>query len=107
MIVMEKRLSKYTLIGGFVSAFVGYSFWDYLWKGSYYQLITMAFCFYTYTIYNECSTNVWKCISFCIFISTINAFHDELIGQGTVFDYSEYFSFLTIIIFIFVTKRFK
>jgi hypothetical protein len=105
MIVMEKKLSKCTLVGGFISAFVGYSCWDILWYNAYYHLITVSFCLYTYTIYNECSDNLWKIISYCVFITTLDSLHDELTGKGCVFDYSEYISFIIITIFIFFINR--
>ena len=104
---MEKNLSKFTLVSGFATAFIAYSCWDMMWKSAYYHLITAAFCLYTFTIYYECNSTLWKRISFAIFISCINALHDELSGYGAIFDYSEYISFLVIIIFIFIPKKNK
>lgn len=101
---VHKQVSKIALISGFISAFVGYSFHGYLWYGAFYHLIALAFVGYTYALYNETTLTFWRKITFIIFIASLNAFTDELIGQAMLFNWSEYISLLIIAIYLYLKK---
>jgi hypothetical protein len=62
---------------------------------------------YTLTIFLECRTELWRKISFAIFIICVNALHDELTNMGAIFDYSEYIASILVIVFIFIPKKTK
>lgn len=101
---VHKRLSKIALIGGFISAFIGYSFHECLWYMAFYHLIALAFVGYTYALYNETTLPLWRRLTFIVFIASVNAFTDELTGQAMVFNWSEYISVLIIAIYLYLKK---
>jgi len=101
---VNSPLSKIALLIGFISAFIGYSFWDYLWNSAFYQFIAFAFVSYTFAIFNECQSITWKKIALIPLVASINAFTDELFSYGYVFNWSEYVSLGFIAIYLYLKK---
>ena len=102
--IVNSPLSKIALLIGFISAFIGYSFWEYLWNSAFYQFIAFAFVSYTFAIFNECQSITWKKIAFIPFIASANALTDELFSCGFVFNWSEYVSLGFIAIYLYFKK---
>lgn len=102
--IVRNKVSKYALLSGFLSAFVGYSFHECLWYGAFYHLIAFAFVSYTFAIFNECESITWRKIAFIVFISALNAFTDELTFSAMVFNWSEYVSLFAIAIYLYFKK---
>lgn len=102
--IVNSPLSKIALLIGFISAFIGYSFWDYLWNSAFYQFIAFAFVSYTFAIFNECQSITWKKIALIPLVASINALTDELFSCGYVFNWSEYVSLGFIAIYLYLKK---
>ena len=102
---MESQKNKIVFVVGLTSAFVGYSFWEYLWHDAFYHLISVAFVAYTFIIFNNAKSRIWSNLTFVAFISSCNALFDELKNTGCDFDYTEYFSLIIIIFFIFARNK--
>lgn len=105
MIEVEKRSSKIAYITGFISLFVGYSFWKYLWDGAFYQLMAFGLLCYAFSFYNEAKNKTWEIITYIGLFACINNFTDELSGLACTFNWSEYLSIIFAIIFL-VYKRY-
>jgi len=101
---VHNRYSKVALFGGFISAFIGYSFHKCLWYMAFYQLISLAFVFYTFALYNETTLPKWRKITFIPFIASLNAFTDEITYSAMVFNWSEYVSLAIIAIYLYYKK---
>lgn len=102
---MEKKNSKISITIGFVIAFIGYSFWKFLWPGAFYHLISVALVCYTYTIHNECNTLKWNKLTFVPFMVSINMLLDELIRTPCVINWTEYVSIMCVILYICTKKK--
>jgi len=105
MIEVEKISSKIAYILGFISLFVGFTFWKCLWDGAFYHLMAFGLLCYTFSFYNEAKNKVWKIITYIGLIACINNFTDEAAGEACTFNWSEYLCLIFSIIFL-VNKRF-
>lgn len=103
--IVEKLKSKVVYWTGFSAAFIGTSFWECMYKGSYYHFTTVAFVAYTYVIHNECTSVKWKKISFIPLIACVNALMDEILGTACEVNWTEYVSLLFIIIHLFFRSK--
>ena len=104
MIEMESLKSKILLVTGFISAFIGYSFWPLLWVDSFYHFMSFAFCCYLTCIYFCLKSLIWRKIAFVIWATAFNALLDEIWGTPTRINFTEYFAFALICIHTFGLK---
>lgn len=86
---------------GFWSAFVGYTFHPLLGTEWFFYLISLAFVFYTLAL-RVSSSGRWYWIPL---ICSTNAMIDEVRFTATVLDWSEYVSFILILLVIFVERK--
>lgn len=100
-IVNKEKLAKLSSKVGFASAFIGYTFHPILWHGAFYHLIALGFVFYTLQS-RIASSGKWYWIPL---ICSFNAFVDELRGKSFIFDWSEYVSFVIILLVIFTERK--
>lgn len=96
--------SKVALISGFISAFIGYSFHEWLWYMAFYHLVALAFACYTFALFNETTLIKWRKITFIPFIASLNSLTDEICYNAMVFNWSEYVSLAIIAIYLYYKK---
>lgn len=86
------------LVLGFLSCFIAYSLYNFLWKGAFYHLTSLGFVCYTYVIY-KLSKGKWSLFSFVVFLTALNSLVDELLFDPERISLNEYLGFvLTLII---------
>jgi hypothetical protein len=107
MIGVERRESKVIYTIGFVSTFIGYSFYKCLWADAFYHLMAVSFVCYTYCFWAESRSDIWRKLTFIGFVACCNNLTDELIGEPCVFSYSEYISIVIISIYTFKKEVIK
>ncbi len=98
------RRAKILFLIGFVSAFLAYSIYPYLWDKSFYHLTALSFVGYAGALYFQ-TKGGWSLVVLVAFMSAINAFIDELFFNPTIFESNEYVGFLTIILVVLFQRR--
>lgn len=88
---------------GFMCAMCAYSLWPYLWKGAFYQFVSIAFVGYVGATYFLSKGN-WSLAIFVVWMTTINSCLDEFFFDPTEMDYNEYFAFVLLAI---ITIKYK
>jgi hypothetical protein len=101
---MDNALSKISLIAGFTSSVIGYSFHKVLWFDAFYHFLALSLMMLIFSFWAQCKTELWKNITWVMFLACVHNVQDEISGLGSVFSYWEYIYILLVFAYVFRVK---
>lgn len=96
--------AKIWFILGFVTKFFCDTTFPLLWEGAWYDLTAFAYVCYLRVIYLSSHGN-WSIAAFIAWLTSINAFVDELLFNPEAIELNEYIGFVFMIVIVIKYKR--